>query len=113
MLNENILHIEDKLWCRLSKEENKYYKLSNEEIKEFFELFGVCQKKENKTQLEIINDFKNGLIEKGELEEKVSNNLLNIFDAARLEFMEQHGYFPIKVPVYVFNALNAGTINYL
>lgn len=113
MLNENILHIEDKLWCRLSKEENKYYELNNEEIKEFFELFGVCQKKENKAQLEIISDFKNGLIEKGELEEKVSNNLLNVFDAARLEFMERHGYFPIKVPVYVFNALNAGTINYL
>lgn len=107
MLDENILHIEDKLWCRLSKEENKYYKLSNEEIKEFFELFGAYQKEENKIQLEVISDFKNGLIKKDDLAAKVSDNLLNIFDAARLEFMERHGYFPIKVPVYVFNALRA------
>lgn len=51
-------------------------------------------------QLELLNDYQIGLIQKEELQEAIGEISLSNYIAARKCFYQKYGYYPIKVPVY-------------
>lgn len=90
----------EKEWCRLDLLNNCYLPMSEADIQSFYDLFADFREDSHKQELEIVNDFKIGLITKEELAEQISEVSLNAYLTARKEFSRQFGYYPLKVPVY-------------
>ena len=94
----------DKVWCKLDIENNKYIRLTPEEIKRFYDIYGNEKKLVKEYELTIVSDFANGLIGKEEMNELIGEGILYAFICARREYKSLYGFTPIKVPVYALSA---------
>lgn len=96
----------DKIWCRVDLEHNVYIPLSDETIREFYELFGEIRECSKDAELDLLNDFYSGLITGAELAESINTLSFSAYLTARKEFMKKHGYYPLKVPIYGLDGLD-------
>lgn len=99
-----------KIWCRKEKDWNRYIPLTKEEIDDFFNIYKNEKENNRDYELEILNDYDIGLIDKEELYRLIGNQGINNFIAAKETFKAKYGFYPVKVPVYEFNAWDNETI---
>lgn len=92
--------ITEKIWCCLDTEHNYYIRLSEEQKKYLFEIYGEEKGDLIEKELSLISDCENGLITKEILYKEIGDYSYCCFTKAKDKFKERYGYYPIKVPVY-------------
>ena len=90
----------EKFWCRADLEHNCYIPMSDEAIQKFLDCYSQSKKDGKQKELELLNDYQIGLIQKEKLQEAIGEISLSNYIAARKSFHQKYGYYPIKVPVY-------------
>lgn len=98
--------ISDKIWCFLDKEHNVYIDLNDTQIRFLYDTFASLKGENKQDDLFICADYASGLITKEEVQEKLNDNSLSCFIAAKKEFKIKYGYYPVKVPVYEISAFD-------
>jgi hypothetical protein len=101
--------IMEKIWCRKEKEQNKYIPLTDKEIKAFFDLYTNEKESSKEYELELFNDYQNGLITKEEMYAAIGEQGLTCFISAKEAYKTKYGFYPIKVPVYEIGAFTNET----
>ena len=96
----------EKIWCRADLVNNMYIPMSEEETHDFFEMYGNAKEQGKTAELDLLNDYKIGLIQKEELVKAIGELSLSNYVAARKSFYNKHGYYPIKVPLYGLDGLD-------
>lgn len=96
--------IEKKVWCRLDAEYNCYVEMPKEMIDKFFACFDEAREEQKQIDLSVCADYENRLITREEMNEKLGDSTFNAYREGKQLFYERHGYYPIKVPVYMKNA---------
>lgn len=94
--------IKDKFWCRLDIEHNIYIPLTQDQIDEFFNYFHQERTESWEQEMELLCDFHNGLIDKKDFQNMLGEISFSDFTAARNRFKNKYGFYPIKVPEYIF-----------
>ena len=102
--------IMEKVWCRKEKDWNRYVRLTEEEIKAFFDLYTNEKESSKEYELELFNDYHTGLITKEEMYAAIGEQGLSCFLAAKEAYKAKYGFYPIKVPVYEIGAFTNETI---
>ena len=69
-------------------------------IQKFLDCYSQSKEDGKQKELELLNDYQIGLIQKEELQEAIGEISLSNYIAARKCFYQKYGYYPIKVPVY-------------
>lgn len=92
--------ITEKIWCYLDEEHNFYVPLDDNQISEFFSLYGEQKREHFKPELDIMSDYENGLITKEEMTKQIGDSCFSCFSQAKKLFKKKYGYYPIKVPKY-------------
>ena len=96
----------EKIWCRADLEHNCYIPMSVEAIQLFLDCYSQSKEDGKQKELELLNDYQIGLIQKEELQEAIGEISLSNYIAARKSFHQKYGYYPIKVPVYGLDGLD-------
>ena len=96
----------EKIWCRADLEHNCYIPMSDEAIQNFLDCYSQSKEDGKQKELELLNDYQIGLIQKEELQEAIGEISLSNYIAARKSFHQKYGYYPIKVPVYGLDGLD-------
>lgn len=96
--------IERKVWCRLDKEYNTYVEMAEEVVKDLYACFEKARGTQKKIDMDVYADYDAGLITREEMTEQLIDVTHNTFAEGKKLFFEKHGYYPIKVPVYLRGA---------
>lgn len=96
--------ISEKVWCRLNAEYNVYEELSDDIVKDYYEIVQTVKSEIKKEDVCMFEDYQNGLISREEYGEMLINYNTNLFAEAKKMFAAKHGFYPIKVPRYELNA---------
>lgn len=99
-LKERKGYIERKVWCMLDSEYNDYVEMSQEQISFFVECVKDSFKDDSEVELKLLSDFDSGLITESEMKESLGILKTAGYAAAKKQFKEKYGKFPIKVPYY-------------
>lgn len=92
-------YIKEKIWC--FRVENQYMPMPQNAIDYFMEIVQKCLKEIKQEEVEVLEDYNNGLITKEEFDEMAGYFLMEKYTRAKKEFSSKTGYNPIKVPRYV------------
>lgn len=96
--------ISEKVWCRLNAEYNVYEELSDDIVKDYYEIVQTVKSEIKKEDVCMFEDYQNGLISREEYGEMLVNYNTNLFAEAKKMFAAKHGFYPIKVPRYQLSA---------
>lgn len=91
----------DYQWCYLDKVANKYILMSEEEVAELREYFNLFSKAQNEQEENAWSNYKQKLITKKELIENLGEMRFSCYAKGVEKYFEEHGFRPMKVPVYV------------
>jgi hypothetical protein len=100
-------YISEKIWCRLNAEYNVYEELTDEVIKDYYDIVQTVKSEIKKEDVCMFEDYQNGLISREEYGEMLINYNTNLFAEAKKMFSAKYGFYPIKVPRYQLNAWTA------
>ena len=95
-----------RIWMQCALEHNCYIPMSDEAIQNFLDCYSQSKEDGKQKELELLNDYQIGLIQKEELQEAIGEISLSNYIAARKSFHQKYGYYPIKVPVYGLDGLD-------
>ena len=101
----------EKIWCRVDLTNNTYIPMSEEEICEFFKIFGAVKDEGKPAELDLLNDYQIGLISQKELNSAIGAIGLSNYLDAREKFHNKYDYYPIKVPRYGLDGID--TVRFL
>ena len=96
--------ISEKVWCKLNAEYNVYEELSDDIVKDYYEIVQTVKSEIKKEDVCMFEDYQNGLISREEYGEMLINYNTNLFAEAKKMFAAKHGFYPIKVPRYQLSA---------
>lgn len=88
----------DYRWCYLDKKQNKYLLMTDDDIKVLRSYFHT--KEQDEAEENIWTKVEEGEIKLKEAEVAVGKLRINGFIQGRMDFSQDKGYWPMKVPVY-------------
>lgn len=94
-------YIEKKIWCCLDKANNCYIEMTQEQLDLLHNCFSSSRKDQKDLDMNICADYRNGLINRKEMRDRLEQATLNTFFQAESMFKEETGYWPVRVPVYI------------
>lgn len=93
-------YIEKKVWCKLDAGHNVYIPMSEEHVNDFVKLVKKNLKEIREQEIKILADRDAGTITDDECGKAIGELGFERYTAAKKEFNEKYGYYPIRVPEY-------------
>ena len=105
MLEKKYYIKENYRWCILDRDANTYELLPDDKVEELRSFFKIERDANLSNEEDILAQHQDGFLTKAEATSKIGDLRLNAMLSGLKKFQDKYDAWPIKVPVYVRNAL--------